>query len=122
MTKLVICKVSIPGFHKWEEAPDSLAYLRSRHRHVFEIEVGIQVTNNNREIEIISTQNTIQKYLLRKYGENSVECEFYNMSCEDIAEEILKTFHAYYVTVTEDGFGGSTIINSNNDLSEEDLK
>ena len=113
MTKLVICNVAVPGFHRWEEAFKEVDYLRNVHRHVFEIEAGFQVTKNNREIEIIDTQNKITKYLFLKYGAVcSMECDFDTMSCEDIAEDILKQFNAYYVKVTEDGFGGSTIINN----------
>ena len=25
----------LEGFHKWEQAPDEVAYLRERHRHMF---------------------------------------------------------------------------------------
>lgn len=113
MIKLVVCKVSVPGFHRWENAFEEVNYLRNRHRHIFEIIVGFRVTDNDREVEIIDTQNKITRYLLVKYGiEHSVECDFDTMSCEDIAEDILTRFNAYYTTVTEDGFGGSTIINN----------
>lgn len=112
MTKLVSCKLQVPGFHKWEDAFKEVEYLKNKHRHVFEITVYFKVNKNDREIEIINTQNKIQRYLMVKYGcSNLIECDFNSMSCEDIAEDILKSFNAYCVTVTEDGFGGSTIIN-----------
>ena len=113
MTKLVVCNISIPGFHRWKDAFKEVEYLKNKHRHVFEITAGFQVTNNDREVEIIDTQNKIMRYLFLKYGvEHSIECDFDNMSCEDIAEDILNRFDAYYVKVTEDGFGGSIIINN----------
>lgn len=113
MIKLVMCHISVAGFHKWEDAFKEVEYLKSVHRHVFDIEAGFSVTNNDREIEIIDTQNRMLRYLLLKYGiEHSLECNFDKMSCEDIAEELLTQFNAYYVTVREDGFGGSTIINN----------
>lgn len=39
------------GFHNWPAAPESRAYLRARHRHVFRVEVRIEVLHEDREIE-----------------------------------------------------------------------
>jgi len=116
MKKLVICKTQVEGFHRWAEAFDDVVYLRSRHRHVFQIEMGISVQRNDREVEIIDTQNKIKSFLFERYGvesksNNVFECEFDNMSCEDIAEALCVEFNAYYVRVTEDGFGGAEVIN-----------
>ena len=67
--------------------------------------------NANREIEIISQQNAIKRYLLSKYGDEDGACHFGRRSCEDIAAEILNQFeNSTSCTVLEDGFGGARVV------------
>ena len=69
------------------------------------------VRNANREIEIISQQNAIKRYLLSKYGDEDGACHFGRRSCEDIAAEILNQFeNSTSCTVLEDGFGGARVV------------
>lgn len=68
MTQYVICALQMEGFHCWPEADGELAYLKNSHRHIFFITAEFPVRNANREIEIISQQNAIKRYLLSKYG------------------------------------------------------
>lgn len=68
MTQYVICALQMEGFHCWPEADGELAYLKNSHRHIFFITAEFPVHNANREIEIISQQNAIKRYLLSKYG------------------------------------------------------
>lgn len=58
MTQYVICALQMEGFHCWPEADGELAYLKNSHRHIFFITAEFPVHNANREIEIISQQNT----------------------------------------------------------------
>lgn len=58
----IICKLDVPGFHNWPDAPAGLEYLRSIHRHVFNITARIPVTHDNRDLEIIQTQNRIHHF------------------------------------------------------------
>lgn len=102
----VIIKTKVRGFHKWETAPDFCAFLRRRHFHYFHIECRARVSHNNREIEFITFEPVIQRYLLEKYGD---PCEFGNMSCEDIAQELLEKFELQSCEVTEDGNGGAIV-------------
>ncbi len=39
------------GFHCWPEATGKRAYLAARHRHVFYVEVRVEVLHKEREIE-----------------------------------------------------------------------
>ena len=89
MTQYVICALQMEGFHCWPEADGELAYLKNSHRHIFFITAEFPVRNANREIEIISQQNAIKRYLLSKYGDEDGACHFGRRSCEDIAAEIL---------------------------------
>ena len=105
MTQYVICALQMEGFHCWPEADGELAYLKNSHRHIFFITAEFPVRNANREIEIISQQNTIKRYLLSKYGDEDGACHFGRRSCEDIAAEILNQFeNSTSCTVLEDGF------------------
>ena len=104
---IAVCRVDVEGFHFWKDAPDHLAFLRSEHRHIFEIELQFMVNHADREIEIIETQQKVSRYLLDKYGS---PCMFGGMSCEHIAEELSKRFGACRVSVREDGYGGAIYI------------
>lgn len=101
----VICKVVVEGFHRWEEAPDKLFYLRQIHRHNFFVTARFKVADPDRELEINETQNAIEKYLHEKFGD---PCMFNSMSCEHIAKDISDQFSADEVEVLEDGFGGAS--------------
>lgn len=110
MKRYVICAVDVEGFHRWPEAPDSLNYLRNRHRHIFQIRMEIPVSNNDREIEIIQKQHQISSYLKDRYSTGYSPCEFGSASCEQIAQELLEFFHAASCTVLEDGYGGAKVV------------
>lgn len=96
----------VVGFHRYPNAPAWCDYLSHRHRHVFVIRCRFEVTHNNREIEINDKQLHIEQHLNERYGK---QCEFDDMSCEDIAEELMNFFNASQVTVLEDGYGGATL-------------
>ena len=64
MDKTIVCNVSVEGFHNWPDAPVQFEYLRSKHRHMFNIELHIPVTDSNREIEFIEEQRIIKELLL----------------------------------------------------------
>lgn len=111
MKRFVICTVSVEGFHCWPDAPDGeLAYLRDRHRHIFEIRMEFQVQDNDREIEINQRQREIREWLIAKYAPDNSVCEFGGLACEHIAEELLLTFDAASCQVLEDGYGGAKIV------------
>lgn len=110
MDKYVICKLDIQGFHCWPDAPKELEYLSFRHRHVFVIRVHIPVQNNNRQIEFITKQDNIKRLLMSVYGCDFDACDFGSMSCEDIAEFLMKETNAVSVEVLEDGCGGAKLV------------
>lgn len=111
LTRYINVKTQFIGFHKYEAAPDVVAFLKANHRHVFKIQCTIEVTHDDRELEFFMVQNKLDMEIvpfiqLKPLG-----------SCEMIAEDILKgLFHAYgkdrayAVDVSEDGenSGGCT--------------
>lgn len=110
MTKYVVCQVQVEGLHCWPEASGPVSYLQHIHRHIFVILVEFSVNGSNREVEIITRQGEIRRYLLDRYGEHNDVCHFSRMSCEDIACELLEAFSAASCTVLEDGLGGARVV------------
>lgn len=107
MMKLEIVTYNeIVGFHHWEQAFENVLFLKNRHRHVFTIRCFISVTHDDREKEIFTEEEKIERYLCAKYGS---PCEFGNMSCESIARELLSFLDANAVEVLEDERGGAKI-------------
>lgn len=103
----IVTKNSIPGFHAWPQAPSGLEFLRSQHRHLFEITCKIEVTHDDRDKEIICQQNAIRHYLLDKYGDLTGHLHLGSMSCEMLAKELADRFGCIEVTVQEDSQGGA---------------
>ena len=88
----------------------ALNYLRSIHRHVFNITARIPVTHDNRDLEIIQTQNRIHHFLSDRFGDENGHMMLGSMSCEMLAKLIADTFGCTEVTVQEDGQGGGVYV------------
>lgn len=110
MNMHVVCTLQVEGLHCWPEASGNAAYLRKLHRHMFVITMEFPVYDGNREVEIITRQNEVRRYLLNRYGDHDDVCRFGRMSCEDIAGELFAKFAAASCTVLEDGFGGAKVV------------
>ena len=97
-------KTSVEGFHAFARAVEMFGeqvdFLAIRHRHNFGIQLEVIVTHTERDLEFILLQRAVKHYLNNKYGS---PCEFGNMSCEAIAEELMNCFDALEVIVDEDG-------------------
>ncbi len=109
MNAQVIIKFEIEGFHKYENAPATVKFLRDSHRHTFKIVCAYDVTDYNREKEIFLERAFIKQYLNESYGS---PCYFGNMSCEMIAKDILqfgKIDNMCWVEVHEEETGGARV-------------
>lgn len=107
--KTVILDFDVEGFHFYPNAPVEVDFLKNNHRHIFQIRVGYNVTDTDREKEIFIQQDYLREYLNESYG---VPCQFENMSCEMIAEDLLQFSlddGAVWVEVFEDGKGGAKV-------------
>jgi len=93
------------AYHKWDEAPDEVAFLRNLHRHIFKVKVYIEVTDD-REIEFI-----MLKWLVRKFVRENFEMKVVE-SCEWIGRQLKEWLSAVFpnrkieVDVSEDGENG----------------
>lgn len=107
--KEVILNFDIVGFHHYPQAPVEVDFLKHNHRHIFNFKVSYIVEDLNREKEIFIQEGLLQDYLFETYG---VPCQFENMSCEMIAQDLLEFIMddgGVWVEVLEDGKGGSRV-------------
>lgn len=113
MKKVVIIRTRFEATHCWPDCPhDDVAFLKHPHRHEFWVEVEIEVSHNDRDVEFIRVKRTLDHYIAERYKGRDLGSK----SCEDIAEEILLAaelrrdiclFHS--VTVLEDGENGAKV-------------
>lgn len=96
------------GFHNYPDAPEEVAFLRLRHRHVFKFRAEVEVFHDDRDIEF---------FMLKKELQNNVwpsEAEFNHRSCEMLAKDVVNYIATMYpgraitVTCSEDGENGAT--------------
>lgn len=105
----IIVATRIEGFHFWEAAPDEVAFLRNRHRHLFHVKAGMPVEHLDRHREFFIEQRVLHKALQEHFAANE-----HNVgSCEMICVHILNTLrHVTWVQVEEDGENGAKVIRS----------
>lgn len=94
---LIKIKAEFIGYHRYKGAPANVSFLRNYHRHLFCIELQMEVTKGNRQIEFFTVQRQLYKFLDKHYREKKFE-----KSCEQIAQHIAENFNAYSVEVSED--------------------
>lgn len=89
------------GFHKYENAPNEVSFLKTKHRHLFKCSAQISVNHDDRELEFFIVQN----YLKSVYADNLCVG-----SCEMVAKQIIESLkfmygenRSYKVEVSEDG-------------------
>lgn len=106
---LVIVRFQVEGFHCWPAAPENRSYLRERHRHLFHVEARVEVTHDDREIEI----HDLRDFCLMHFPSG----ELGSLSCENLATilmlEIRNAFpdRVIQVEVLEDGENGAFVQN-----------
>ena len=113
--KRVVLDFEVEGFHKWDNALKQVDFLKHKHRHLFQIKVEIQVNDSDREKEIFIETDKLKFYLTESYGS---PCDFGQMSCEHIAEDILLfgSEDGYKsVEVYEDSKGGAKVYLNDSD-------
>lgn len=109
-TRLVI-NLQVEGLHYWKDAKTKLpevGFLSHPHRHIFHIQLTMEVNDLDREIEFINFKHNVLDYISNKWSEFGI-CDFKGMSCEMIAKDLLETFQAKKVSVMEDGENGAEV-------------
>ena len=129
-------KTSFEAMHCWPQAPDIDSYLSAPHRHLFTVDLRLEVKHDDRDIEINALKRWIDKYV--KY--NITDAPFWEgkrapqavgeaqefgevpnlgaLSCEQIATRIASAVRARFSTagdreiwceVLEDGLLGGGV-------------
>ena len=122
MRRFVFIKTRFEALHYYAEAPNEVVFLKYPHRHVFHVEVKIEVFHNEREIEFIMLKRFVDSKILAdwKTKEDGSDSEGLPFSCETIAEVIIKkitdrffmddnTPRSIVVTVSEDDENGAIV-------------
>lgn len=110
MKKNIEVNLQYEATHNWPEANivvPEVGFLAHPHHHTFHIKAIKQVLHNDRQIEIILFNRAIKEWLEQKYGREVGDLG--RTSCEDLAEEILRTYDCDQVSVLEDGKNGAVV-------------
>jgi hypothetical protein len=104
-TSCIWIRFQFEAFHRWKDAPDEVAFLRDRHRHLFHVRVEWSVSHAEREREFFIEQKKAQQAVERLRLEPDAE----EWSCETWAARIMEETGAWSVEVSEDGENGSRV-------------
>lgn len=112
--KTVWIKTSFVGFHCWPDAPAEVSYLRSLHRHTFNVRVCVSVDHSDRAVEFHLLKERVENCCTKLRHELS---ELRHLSCEMLAESLTeqlldKQLFVCSVQVDEDGECGAEIFPS----------
>jgi len=97
------------GIHSYPGAPEGVEFLRYPHRHVFHVNVELEVFHDDRELEFILFKREIESMITLNLK------SLQNKSCEMIGQLIMEYVLRNYprrnctVKVSEDGENGATV-------------
>lgn len=105
------------ALHRWPDAPDSHAYLRTSHRHLFHVTVEVSVFHDDRDVEFIALKELVEDEIENLRDWSGPEAEPMNvgtLSCENMANFFAERLVDHgldvkAVTVSEDGENGATL-------------
>lgn len=116
MDRQIYIQTQFTGYHRWDEAPECVAFLRNAHRHIFHVKVTVPVKHNNRAIEFFMMKQVVDNFISNVINNPPPDGNL--GSCESMAERIAKYVHKYYkcewnetvtVEVNEDNENGAVI-------------
>ena len=117
MRTTIIIKTLFEGVHYYSTAPEEVKYLSMPHRHIFGVNVELEVFNDDREIEFIMFKHKINNWLKERCDSQGV-WQMGTLSCEQVSKqlityisEIVEKIERRYirVMVDEDGENGAAI-------------
>lgn len=103
----VFCRTQFEAFHSWDDAPDEVAFLRKNHRHIFHVELTVEVDHDDRDVEFILMKRALEEYIEECLAHRDYSCEQYAKS---IARWGANTYdQPTRCTVSEDGENGARV-------------
>lgn len=121
LTKFIHITTQREGLHHWPAAGGPENYLRHPHRHLFVVDVDLQVTHDDREIEINAATRWLDTLLptfavATPQTDTTAPLDFGPQSCERLAGRIIEAFLQRYgrhrrlrCAVLEDGILGAVL-------------
>lgn len=107
MNTQVVVRFQCPGLHRWPFAPERRRYLAHLHRHLFHVEVRLEVLHQDREIEF---HDLLDFCLMHFPGgdQGSKSCE---MMAEGMVNDVIARWpgRRVQVAVFEDGEVGAEV-------------
>lgn len=88
----VYCTYQWEDFHCRPDAPDAVAFLRDRHRHIFHTRVEIPVSHDDRDVEFIMMKRDLESFIKTEV----IDRMWVHKSCEMIAKKILEHIKKEY--------------------------
>ena len=108
MQRFIVVKFAVEGIHCWPECPiPDVSFLRDPHRHMFYVKATKLVTHNDRDVEIIMLKRDMMHFLNADFANSKGTHNFGRMSCEEIAEGLIKEFDLKSCEVLEDNENGA---------------
>lgn len=116
--QMIVINTQFEGFHKYPQAPEEVSFLKDLHRHIFHVEVQIEVFHDDRELEIIMVKRALTKFLLQTVELGITSCE---MLCKWVQDWVKSTYptpasqyaRVVHVKVMEDGENGAMLYDEN---------
>jgi len=109
----VIVTIYVQGFHYWEDARDTVQFLKDKHFHNFRIVVYKGVDELDREIEFFEFAEKLRSFISRRFPVSSSSVvtglDFGTMSCEQIAKVLVEEMQLNSCEVWEDELFGSKV-------------
>ena len=106
MKTFILIKTTFEAIHCWPTCPfTEVLYLQSPHRHIFHVTVKWEVLHNDRDKEFIMMKHEVENHITQRYHRKDIG----SLSCEQIAQSLLLTFNAVYVSVFEDDENGAEV-------------
>ncbi len=103
----IFVRFQVPGFHHWPEPTERRAYLGQRHRHLFHVEVRMEVGHDDREVEF----HDLLDFARAQFPGGELGGQSCEMMARQLGKEIARRFgRAVEVTVSEDGEVGAGVL------------
>jgi len=117
MKRFIVVRTQFQGVHCYPNAPDRVEFLRSPHRHVFNVEAQIEVFHDDRELEFFIVKESLDRFIHTTPQFLEVMHTYQStMSCEQMAALVKDHLHALYgsnrlinVAVFEDDQNGALL-------------
>ena len=103
----IFVRFTQPGFHHWPQPTPERSYLGQRHRHLFHVEVRLQVEHDDREVEF----HDLLDFARARFPGGELGPQSCEMLARSLGKEIARRFQrAVEVAVSEDGEVGALVV------------